>query len=614
MSCLRRPLPLALPLSLAALTAAACSTPELTPTSVNLPGNVRMTEGGVRTLDITLNNMPGVDITLVFTSSDGDRLEVNPASLVFTPHNWSAAQNITLSAVENDVAAGAPATTTVEMESTSGGSHNEPLRDAFNVSIDDNDEAGVIVDAASDLETHELGTSATFTIALTSRPFAAVSIPLATTDATEGVVSPAELVIEPSAWRTRHEVKVTGVPEKGLDGNVHYAVEVGESKSEDEAYRGLDPDDVSLLNRDFGSEEFAPIAHSAGADVPVAGVSADGELVAFVNAGQAVVWNPRTHDEWRYGADVVHAALASGGTVLAYSERSATVSRLLIVDDLTGGSPIVVFDPAEPATTIRGLALSRDGRYLAFETDAGQLPSESSALESGQGRLGGVVLLDTTQSKLPTRIDETAVNDLTLNWSGNPSISDDGKVIAFEASFRTEGGPYIAIWRSANGLFLPRAPTGGVPNTAATSSPVVSSDGRVVVFSAHQQPALQAGPSNPSIAYAYDVGGSKAEKLTTGTPSETLLGYAPTVSADGNVIALEGASDGDDPPPLLIHKRATRETRRVDLSDSGEPIGRRCSAVAPPSAFLAFLCESSNEDVTLHFVELDDAFWQSAPK
>ncbi len=598
MSLLRQSLPLTV------LALAACAPPEFSPIGLTLPDSVPMTEGGVQAIPIALDGIPKADITVRLTTSDDSKLKVHPSSLVFTTQNWGEAQNVTLSAVEDHVAAESAAVN-VEFELTSGNSTNEPLLESFRVDIEDNDTADVQVDAAANLETHELGGTATFTIALTSRPFAAVTIPVSSTDSTEGTVSPTAVVIEPDDWQTPHVVTVTGVAEAGLDHDVEYTVTTGAAVSTDETYRGRDPADVSLINRDFISEEFAPPGRANNEDAPVAGVSADGELVAFVNAGQAVVWNPRTGDELRFGADVVHAALAGDGTVLAFAERSLTKSRLLIVDDLANDEGDVTFS-TEPSAYIRGLSISWDGRFVAFESDASALAPD--------GRLGGVVVHDTVGAEPTMRIDNENINGQPIEWSGSPSISNDGDIVAFEASIRTMGGPHIVLWRKFTPLAL-ASTSATVTTTEVTSGPVISGDGRVVVFSAHADFVLAGETTQMSAPYAYDVTNDSLEPLTAGMPPEPLFGFSPTVSVEGDVIAfesiLEGTDGADTSAALLIHKRTTRETRRIDLSDAGAPLTGRCSAVAPPSSFLAFLCEDGESEITLHFVEIGDAFWQS---
>ena len=78
-------------------------------------------------------------------------------------------------------------------------------------SILDDDTAGITVSPASGLVTSESGTSASLSVVLTSQPTANVTITLASSDTTEGTVSPAMLVFTSANWNTAQLASVTGV-------------------------------------------------------------------------------------------------------------------------------------------------------------------------------------------------------------------------------------------------------------------------------------------------------------------------------------------------------------------------------------------------------------------
>ena len=75
----------------------------------------------------------------------------------------------------------------------------------------DNDVSGITVTPTSGLTTTEAGGTATFTVALTSKPTADVTIALSSSDATEGTVAPASLTFTSANWNTAQTVTVTGV-------------------------------------------------------------------------------------------------------------------------------------------------------------------------------------------------------------------------------------------------------------------------------------------------------------------------------------------------------------------------------------------------------------------
>ena len=78
-----------------------------------------------------------------------------------------------------------------------------------------------------------------------------VTIPVSSSDTTEGMVSPSSLTFTGANWGTQ-TVTVTGVNDEIVDGNVVYKIVLGSSASGDTKYNGVDPADVSVTNTDGG--------------------------------------------------------------------------------------------------------------------------------------------------------------------------------------------------------------------------------------------------------------------------------------------------------------------------------------------------------------------------
>ncbi|MEW6405130.1 MAG: hypothetical protein AB1649_25325, partial [Chloroflexota bacterium] len=94
------------------------------------------------------------------------------------------------------------------------------------------------------------GGKAVLTLVLKSRPAATVTIPIISSDETEGKVSPDILSFTPEDWNSTKTVTVTGVDDSVDDGDMAYMVNIGPAVSADPTYNGLDPDDVLVINRD----------------------------------------------------------------------------------------------------------------------------------------------------------------------------------------------------------------------------------------------------------------------------------------------------------------------------------------------------------------------------
>lgn len=116
--------------------------------------------------------------------------------------------------------------------------------------IVDNDTAGVAVNPSSGLITTESGTTASFTVKLSSQPTADVVINLSSGDTSEGTVSPSSLTFTSANWNTEQTVTVTGVDDAVVDGDQPYTIILSAATSSDASYSGFDPSDVSVTNTD----------------------------------------------------------------------------------------------------------------------------------------------------------------------------------------------------------------------------------------------------------------------------------------------------------------------------------------------------------------------------
>jgi glutamine cyclotransferase len=110
--------------------------------------------------------------------------------------------------------------------------------------------ASIIVTPTSGLTTAEAGGMDFFTVVLNKQPTADVTIPLSSSDQSEGMVSPAILTFTAANWATPRLVTVTGVDDFGDDGNVAYTIRTEPAVSGDAEYNGLDAADVTVVNLD----------------------------------------------------------------------------------------------------------------------------------------------------------------------------------------------------------------------------------------------------------------------------------------------------------------------------------------------------------------------------
>ncbi|WP_254508784.1 cadherin domain-containing protein [Anatilimnocola floriformis] len=222
----------------------------VTPTS----GLITTEAGGTATFTIVLTSQPTANVTIALSSSDLTEGTVGPGSVTFTPANWNVAQTVTVTGADDALVDGPIVYTIVTGPATS----TDPSYNGFNaadVTVTNNDNeapipGGITVTPSTGLSTTEAGGVAAFMIVLTKQPTADVTIPLSSSDTTEGTITVTNVTFTSANWNIPQLVIVTGVDDALVDGNVAYSIVTGAAVSTDASYTGVNPTDVSLTNYD----------------------------------------------------------------------------------------------------------------------------------------------------------------------------------------------------------------------------------------------------------------------------------------------------------------------------------------------------------------------------
>jgi subtilisin family serine protease len=226
---------------------------------------------------------------------------------------------------------------------------NEFLRRTIAFLSDAPTTAGIQVSAPSSSTTTESGGQSTFTVVLLSQPSADVTIPVSSSDTTEGTVSPAALVFTPGNWNTPQTVTATGVNDLLDDGNIVWTAVLGAASSADAVYNGLDASDVQLTNTD---DDTAGITVSA----------ATGTVTT--EAGGAVSFTVKLNSEPT--ADVTIAISSSDLTegVVSVASLTFTAANWSVLQTVTAtGVNDLVDDGNIVWTVVIGAASSADAAY-----------------------------------------------------------------------------------------------------------------------------------------------------------------------------------------------------------------------------------------------------------
>ncbi len=206
-------------------------------------------DGGFFTFGVRLNTVPIADVVINLSSSDTSEGLVAPIQLTFTPSNWQNTQTVRVDGVDDSIVDGDQAYSIV----TSNTISTDPIymglvvADVAMVNAD-NDVVATIGPVSGD--TSESGASVQFSIVLTAQPSSEVTIPLSSSDASEGEVSPSLVVFDTFNWNIPQTITINGIDDGIADGDQPYYIIIEPMISSDPIFSGADPEDVLVFNRD----------------------------------------------------------------------------------------------------------------------------------------------------------------------------------------------------------------------------------------------------------------------------------------------------------------------------------------------------------------------------
>lgn len=312
---------------------------------------------------------------------------------------------------------------------------------------------------------------------------------------------------------------------------------------------------------------FRANVSSSGATADAAsytpGISADGRFVAFHSAAENLT------------------TTGSGGKVQVVLRDTALGTTELIsigADGAPGNGhsfPVQVWPPW-PAPPV----ITPDGRFVAFSSSASNLvPGDTNATWD--------VFIRDRETATTERISVAADGSQSTSWSGGPSISDDGRLVAFYSKAVLGPGDPSSFWSDiylrdrAEGTT--RVLSGGSTpiNTFDSFDPSISGDGSVVAFlsgSIHTESDTNGFPD----IYLRDLTTDALERISVASDGAgaSSASWSPRVSRDGRFVAFgsaatnltprHGKGGGGLPSDAYVRDRVAGTTERVSVSSAGE--------------------------------------------
>jgi hypothetical protein len=242
-------------------------------------------------------------------------------------------------------------------------------------------------------------------------------------------------------------------------------------------------------------------------------------------------------------------------------------------------------------------AVSEDGRWLVFTIDVPDSPYPGGKQVFKRDRLfGSVQALFTASVAAP------------------PAISADGNHMAVELCdglWRSDGATICDVVLShPSGIFNASTALDGTESNAASSEPMLSHDGRFLVFKTMSTTLLPPGATPGQIVVrdrdldgdgSFDEPGDVAIEvvsLSSGGQAGNAASAAPVVSADGRFVAFRSAAsnlvtdDTNEAWDVFLHDRQTGETRRINVGWDGQQatptVDSPAIAMTPDGNLVAF--------------------------
>ena len=295
---------------------------------------VSLTEGGsgsTQGYTVRLSAAPAADVTVAVASGDPGAVTVSPGTLTFGPSDWNTARTVTVTAVQDDDARDESATVT---HTPSGDGYGWEQRAALTVRVADDDQGLVL--SADTVEVPE-GASASYTVRLSARPAAAVTVALTGSgDAdltfeteTRAAESGSALSFTPDDWSRPRTVTLTAAQDHdGVDGEyvVRHTASGGGYDGVSAVLTAVERDDDQVGLSFAPAALSLPEGDSAAYSVRLATRPAADVSVALSADDPALTVSPATlrfaAGTWPAERSVTVTAAAGGG-----ADRTATVTH-----------------------------------------------------------------------------------------------------------------------------------------------------------------------------------------------------------------------------------------------------------------------------------------------
>ncbi|MFB9324934.1 S-layer homology domain-containing protein [Paenibacillus aurantiacus] len=248
----------------------------------------------------------------------------------------------------------------------------------------------------------------------------------------------------------------------------------------------------------------------------------------------------------------------------------------LMLFDRESGSLVTVLQvqPSEAKEPLR-FSMSADARWFAFSGKTRLMEDAYPQVYVYDRKEKALTLV----SKQPSGLPADGLSD-------NPSISADGRFIAYESDASDivgddAGNIDIIVYdrdRDANELISSPANTEDPDEAASGNSekPSISADGRYVAFESSSAYLVEGDDNGNNDVFVYDRQTKQAKLISAPAPGGRAdrASGAPSISANGAIVAFESyaplaADDTNDEKDIYVYRESSPAVQRVSVDENG---------------------------------------------
>lgn len=428
----------------------------VTPTSITTSQ-----AGAAGSFSVSLATEPvGSDTVTVTLTGNPSQGSLSASTLTFNSSNWDTPQTVTVTGVNDNIAQGNVSYQITGIASSNEANYNNMIMTPVSVTNLGTDTAGFTVTPTT-LTTSENGTTASFTVALTSQPTAPVTVSLQPSDPTQGSLSQSTLTFNASDWNVAQTVTVTGLDSYMTTPSQTYQI-TGSASSADANYDGMSTTPVTVTN-----------LQTAGA---TSGTSIYGQAVTFpvtVSAVPPQTGTPTGTVTYIDGTTKLATVTLSGGSA-SYTTSDLFVGTHVISVEYSGDGTFL------PITQVLYVQTVTPATLTVAANDASKVYGQANPTFSDT--ITGFVNGDTTS--VVSGAASLTTNATTASGVGNYAITpSQGSLSAANYTFSFSAGNLsisaAPLTISANSKTM--AYGSSVPGLNATFTGLVNGDSSSVV-------------------------------------------------------------------------------------------------------------------------------------